>query len=163
MTYILAAERHRPEPEASQLWKQYQAYLKENAHRFPPSAFALATSDWYYSFSDHHAPHDAWLEAATLAEPATGERNELRRLNLRVTLLGAYHDYILELFYPQVFSYSLSNPFAEGGHFDWRYDEFRLSEEGNLIHEIEWASPPGCEARWLIEASDVLYTARPKD
>jgi hypothetical protein len=162
MTYILAAERHLPEPEASRLWKQYERYLKENADRFPSGAYALATSDWYFGFSDHRAPHDSWLEAVTLSEPAEGERSELRTLNLRVTLLGAYHDFILEFFYPKVFSYTLANPTAERGHFDWRYDEFRLNEHGHLIHEIEWAGPPGCEGRWLIEASDVQFTARPK-
>jgi hypothetical protein len=162
MAYILAAERHRPEPEASRLWKEYEGYLKSNAARFPPGALALATSDWYFGFFDHRAPHDAWLEEATFAEPATGERNELRSLNLRVTLLGAYHDFILEFFYPEVFSYTLSNPATGGGHFDWRYDEFRLSEDGKLIHEIEWAGPPGYAGRWLIEASDVQFTARPR-
>ncbi len=160
--YILAAERHQPEPEASRLWREYEAYLKDNASRFPPGALALATSDWYYGFSDHRAPHDAWLETATFAEPASGERSELRSLNLRVTLLGAYHDYILEFFYPQVFSYSLATPAAEAGHFDWRYDEFRLSESGRLIHEIEWAGPPGYAGRWLIEASDVQFSAKSK-
>ena len=162
MTYILAAERHRPEPEAARLWKLYQRYLKRNAARFPRGALELATSDWYFGFSDHKAPHDAWLESALFEEPATGERSQHRTLSLRVTLLGAYHDQILEFFYPRVFSYTLSNPGTAGGHYDWRYDEFRLSRSGNLIHEIEWAGPPGQEGRWLIEASDVQFTAMPR-
>jgi len=162
MTYILAAERHRPEPEASELWAQYQKYLSENSHQFPPGALALATSDWYYGFSDHRAPHDSWLESALFSEPATGNRSEIRVLTLRVTLLGAYHDQILEFFYPEVFSYMLSNPGTDGGHFDWRYDEFRLSDKGHLIHEIEWAGAPEYAGRWIIEASDVQFAARPR-
>jgi hypothetical protein len=79
-----------------------------------------------------------------------------------VRLLGAYHDYWLEFFYPQVYSYSLTNSNAIGGHFDWRYAEFRLSQAGHLIHEIEWAGAAGFEARWVIEASDAIFTAVPK-
>lgn len=67
----------------------------------------------------------------------------------------------IELFYPQVFSYSMSNPGSQAGHFDWRYSEIRISDTGHLIHEIEWAGPPGAEARWIIEASDVQLTTYP--
>jgi len=39
----------------------------------------------------------------------------------------------------------------------WRYDEFRLSENGHLLQEIEWATG----SRWLIEANDVEFNWRP--
>ena len=45
---------------------------------------------------------------------------------------------------------------------DWRYDEFRLSPAGHVLHEIEWAGAPSVEARWLIEASDVQLTTYPR-
>jgi hypothetical protein len=102
------------------------------------------------------------LESATFLEPSEGERHENRTLSLRLRLLGAYHDHWLEFFYPQVFSYTLSNAAAVGGHGDWRYDEFRLSKAGMLLHEIEWAGPPGIEARWVIEANDVIFTSVPR-
>jgi hypothetical protein len=114
----------------------------------------LATSDWYFSFADHRCPHDAWLESATFSEPASGEQHEQRSVSLRIRLLGACHDGHIELFYPQVFRYSLACADASRGHGDWRYDEFRLSEHGHLLHEIEWWSPDA-PAHWLIEASDV--------
>ena len=82
-------------------------------------------------------------------------------MNLRVRLLGAYHDRLIELFYPQVFSYAMDNPRSQAGHFDWRYSEIRLGDNGNVIHEIEWAGPPGVGARWLIEASDVQLSTLP--
>lgn len=162
MAYILSAQRDLDLPASTNPWPRYQAYLRENQDRFPPNAFALATSEWYFSFDDHRAPHDAWLESATFAEPSSGERNENRTLSLRLKLLGPYHDYWLEFFYPKVYSYTLTNPKATGGHFDWRYDEFRLSESGNLIHEIEWAGAPGVEAHWVIEASDAIFSAAPR-
>jgi len=46
------------------------------------------------------------------------------------------------------------------GHDDWRYDEFRLADEGHLIHEIEWWGR-GEVARWVIEASDVQFSWYP--
>jgi hypothetical protein len=163
MAYILSAQRDQGEPEASRLWHEYQEYLRSNQARFPPGAYALAASDWYFGFSDHRAPHDAWLELATFEEPSTGQRHENRTLNLRIKLLGAYHDYWLEFFYANVISYSLANAQAARGHCDWRYDEFRLSASGNLVHEIEWVGPPGTAATWVIEASDVEFRAAPRD
>jgi len=72
--------------------------------------------------------------------------------------LGAYHDGFIELFYPQVVGYSLNSPNNTRGLGDWRYDEFRLSPAGHLIHEIEWAGFGRTDqARWIIESSDVQF------
>jgi hypothetical protein len=158
MPYILGEQRDQEPAEMLRLWKLYDRYLKRNRSRFPVGAYALATSDWYFGFDDHRAPHDAWLESAIFQEPASGARQEVRSLSLRLRLLGAYHDKYLEFFYPQVFAYTLTNPSAQGGHCDWRYDELRVTRSGRLIHEIEWAGPPNVSARWVIEASDVQFT-----
>lgn len=137
---------------------RYRDYLASVKAAFPPSAYALATSDWYGDFKDHRCPHDAWLEELSLTEPASGPRNTGRTLSLRLRLLGAYHDGHIELVYPQVFRYSLDLKAGNTGHGDWRYDELRLSEDGHLIHEIEWWDfEPTPTARWIIEASDVEY------
>jgi hypothetical protein len=161
MTYILSAQRSPDDlQEAKRLWNLYRRYLLENEAKFPPGAFALACSDWYFGCEDHRAPHDAWLESATFFEPASGERNEVRHLSLKLRLLGAYHDKWLEYYYPRVFAYEISNGRSDAGHGDWLCDEFRLSAEGHLLHEIEWAGKAGSEgSRWLIEASDVEFTA----
>ena len=45
-------------------------------------------------------------------------------------------------------------------HGNWRYDEFRVSELGHLLHEIEWAGARGAQRRsfsWLIEADDIDF------
>lgn len=144
-------------------FRRYRDYVEANRARFPPAAYELVSSGLLLDALDHRCPHDAWLEWARFEEPFEGERNEIRSLSLRVRLLGAYHDLYIEVFYPRVFSYSMSNPASDGGHFDWRYSEIRLSDSGNLIHEIEWAGPPGTEARWIIEASDVQLTTYPLD
>jgi hypothetical protein len=160
MTYILSAQRNLEDfGEARRLWNAYREYVRTNAAKFPPGALGLAQSDWYFGFSDHRAPHDAWLEWAKFEEPAAGERNEVRHLSLRLRLLGAYHDQWLEFFYPKVFAYEVSNEESASGHGDWQYDEFTLSPTGHLLHEIEWAGKAGSSgSKWLIEASDVEFS-----
>jgi hypothetical protein len=163
MAFILSEQLDSRDYEPGAPWRKYQEYVRSKQALFPASAYALATSEWFFGSDDHRAPHDAWLESATFEEPSSGERNEIRCLSLRVRLLGAYHDMYLELFYPKVHSYSMSQPVADGGHFDWRYHELRLSDDGRVIHEIEWAGRPGVEGRWLLEVSDVQFSAVPRD
>ncbi|MEM7430926.1 MAG: hypothetical protein AAF351_03185 [Pseudomonadota bacterium] len=127
--------------------------------KFPPNAFKLATSEWYFDFSNHRCPHDGWLNSVTIFEDATGDREAERRVGIETVLLGPYHDLLLTFRYQNVSNYSISGCDLDrsGGHYNWRYDEFRLSEEGLLVHEIEWASILE-HGRWLIECEDVAYT-----
>ncbi len=151
--FILANQR---DSDVEGAFNRYNEYLMKNSHRFPGSALALATSDWYFDFSSHEAPHDSWLEYVQVFESSTGERNELRTTSIRIRLLGAYHDGYIEFYYPAVFEYRFAAGIVEKGHGDWRYDEFRLDEEGRLVHEIEWDPYHGSNT-WLIVASDVHH------
>ena len=151
--FILSPER---DLDAKSAFANYAEYLKQNRARFPPSAYALATSDWYFDPSAHHTPHDAWLESLTIAEPAVGQRREIRETAITIKLLGAYHDGFIELHYPRVFEYRLTATEVRKGHGDWRYDEFRVDEEGRLIHEIQWSARETTET-WLIVAADVQH------
>jgi hypothetical protein len=159
MTFLLSTDGF--DADGLGHYQRYKAYLRSVQAVFPPSAFALAFSDWYHDYSDHRCPHDSWLESVTVREPATGERQEERTLSIAVRLLGAYHDGHIELLYPRVFSYRLDTWQGEAGHCDWRYDELRLSERGTLIHEIEWCHMRDT-GRWLIEASDLEFRWLPK-
>ncbi len=49
-------------------------------------------------------------------------------LSLKVRLRAAYENGQIELFYPEVFAYTLAAEDVECGHYDWRYDELRLSK-----------------------------------
>jgi hypothetical protein len=152
LVFILASDGRQEDLGGS--FRRYRDYLASVRHSFPTSAYELATSEWYHDFEDRRCPHDAWLEACTLSEPSSGKRRENRTLSLSVRLLGAYQDRYIELRYPRVFSYRLNIDDGKLGQRDWRYDEFRLSERGHLIHEIEWSGlhPTGS---WIIEASDI--------
>jgi len=156
MTFILAPER---DLDGDGAFRRYQEYLRQEESRFPPGAFALATSDWYLGADDHRAPHDAWLLGASFEEIGQGERRQTRSLSLRLSLLGAYHDLELEFVYPKVFAYTFRGRIVEQGHGDWRYDEFRVGLDGHLVHEIQWCGMDD-RASWVIEADDVIFTSR---
>ena len=164
MTYILTAQLDAEDIPHS-AYARYQAYLESVRERFPPHAFALATSDWYFNGSDHRAPHDAWLEEARFVEVAAPDSRARRRLDLHVRLLGAYHDGWIDLHYHDVTRYRLAMQPRPGaprgdGHRDWRYDEFRLTTDGRVEHEIEWWSAYPTST-WLIEAADVSHQWHP--
>jgi hypothetical protein len=164
MVYILTAELDA-ETVPGTAFARYQAYLAMVRERFPPQAFALATSRWYFDNTDHRAPHDAWLEEARLVEVSEPSHRAARRLDLHVRLLGAYHDGWIDLHYRDVTRYQLSHAVLPRtrpgqGHRDWRYDEFRLTTEGRVLHEIEWWDI-GPTANWVIEAADVSHSWTP--
>jgi hypothetical protein len=157
--FVLAEHR---DADAVAAFKRYSRYLERNRRRFPKSAYSLATSDWYFGFNDHRAPHDAWLESATIGEVASGKRSEVRFPKLTIRLLSAYHDGFIELAYPKVYDYDLKGVDVTTGHRDWRYDELRIDKKGRLVHEIEWCGMKET-GRWLIVASDVIHKWIPKE
>lgn len=153
MAFYLSNERNQDVVEA---YRRYQEYLRQHADEFPPTVFALATAEWYQNPTDHRCPHDGALENLIISEIIDTKKK--RATAVRIRLQAAYHDGYIEFFYPLVFSYLLDSPSCSGGLGDWLYDEFRLSANGNIIHEIEWSGlPNGKPARWIIEASDVQF------
>jgi hypothetical protein len=156
MAYILSAQRLSPQ-EMMANFVRYRSYLAEMQDRLPSSVHALATSDWYYDARDPRCPHDAWLEQIRIEEPASGERREQRSLSIHVRLVGAYHNGFIGFHYAGVRSYSLALTRGLEGHSDWLFDEFRLSEQGFVLHEIEWAAG----GRWLIEATNLNFSWEP--
>lgn len=150
--FILSEHRGSHEALADGM-RRYQAYLAEHRAAFPAAAYALATAAWYLDPQDPRCPHDAWLEAVTLGERGGGPRMAMRATELRVRLLGAYHDGHIELSYVAVRRYECVAPDVAAGHGEWLWDEFRLGANGDVVHEIEWSGG----GRWLVEAADVAY------
>ncbi len=136
----------------------YEAYLASSAEKFPPSAYALATSGWYYSGNDPRSPHDARLKTCEIKEVRRTRLSPQHTIpSIKIRLAAAYGGTI-EFHYPKVFNFDLKYA-GKIGHGDWLYDEFRVTENG-VIHEIEWrAWKKTC--RWKIEASDVIYKHKP--
>jgi hypothetical protein len=154
MAYLLSDDGR--DDDVVGAFKRYRDYLSQSRPRFPKSAYALAASDWWFDPRDHRSPHDGWLEGFQLTEHRAAAGASSTRMDLSVTLLAAYHDGYIRLLYSQVSCYRLTCSGGQSGHRDWRYDELRVSDEGRLIHEIEWWGPTE-NARWIIEASDLEY------
>jgi len=129
-------------------WIKYREYLHENKSIYPPSAYAFATAEWHYNPNDHRCPHDSWVESFKIYEDFSGVRSEVRRTQISVELLGAYHDGYIKIDYVDVSNYSLST--QSNSHGDWLYDEVRVSACGGVLHEIDFES-----SHWVIECSDI--------
>jgi len=161
VAYILSENRTGGVSDVERAFRRYREHLQESRSRFPPSAYAVATSEWYYSLSDARSPHDAWLVESRLIERPTSDADVLARvLDMNVRLVNGAHDRYLNFSYTGVTSYSLQVSDTAAGHRDWRYDEFRLNDQNEVVHEIEWYGPKAT-GRWIIVASDIVLTYTP--
>lgn len=151
--FILSDQRNSNVTEA---FNAYAQYLNSKREIFPKNAFELATSDWYFNPERSGCPHDAWLESVVIAEPSEGEHHEIRNNTIKIELLAAYHDGIIIFEYTGLIAYKFACSKTADGHGDWLYDQFRISDDGKLLHEIEWEY-----GNWEIEAADVLYSWKP--
>lgn len=156
----IAKEKYPSDPShITASFDAYRAYLNSVRDKLPDSAFSFASAAWHYDAQDSRCPHDSWVEELIVNEPSSGEQSERRGLEIRLRLLGAYHDGHIELTYPNVLGYSLMKPgqhHAPGrqhGHGDWLIDEVRLSEQGGVLHEIAFSHG----SHWQIECDDIEY------
>jgi hypothetical protein len=154
MAYILARDLDGVREDIEHLrqqWERYTGYLESVRPQLPQSAFDFATAPWRYD-GDHRDLHDSWVESVSISEVSSGERHQHRHLGIEVRLLGAYHDGRSTLSYRDVQSYSLET--LGIWHGDWLRDEVRLSENGFVLHEVEFSQ----QGRWLIECKDIVWT-----
>jgi hypothetical protein len=145
----------------------YLAYLDAKRAEFPANALAFAAASWHYDPSHNHCPHDSWVDSLTIKEPAEGARQEIRDVEIVATLLGAYHDGVIEITYKNVQAYSLALARGAGsgdiakfartrGHGDWLIDEILVDDHGFVSHEIEF----DMAGRWMIRCRDIIYRWR---
>ncbi|WP_162601462.1 hypothetical protein [Occallatibacter savannae] len=114
-----------------------------------------ATSDWYTSPSDHRCPHDAWVEAVTISERASGELQKQRPIEIQIRLLGAYHDGKIEYAYKGVNEYSLQTSGTTNGHGDWLRDHIEDCD-GLILHSIALVN-----GNLQIKAAEIEYKWTP--
>ena len=76
MAFILVADRR--DGDVAGAFRRYQEYVQSVREVFPPSAYALATSDRYFNFKDHRCSHDAWLETSSLSEASSANGGKKR-------------------------------------------------------------------------------------
>ena len=140
---------------------RYRAYVETIRTKLPAHVYAIASDPCYFDLQSHSSFHDAWLESVTVCEAASGERNEIRRLEVRLSLLGPFHDRRIHLHYTGVTRYSFDAPGRYGdpryertAHGDLITHEIRLGHPGLLIHELLFERG----ATLLIECSDIRHS-----
>ena len=111
---------------------------------------------------DSRCPHDAWVEFLNIFEDASGTRKQNRTVNIKLRLLGSFHNGYLELSYSNVAHYRITGGGIAGdhghdGHGDWYVDDLHLSETGRVVHDILFARGH----LWSIECDEIMVEWQP--
>ena len=157
MSYILSSQREDPS-YTGEHYRKYHDHLKALSDRFPVNAYSVASSDWWYSFDDERAPHDAALKHLRMTDTWANAEDAPQFCSITIELAAA-SGWRITITYPQVSSYEMSMTRDSGMHGGWLYDEFTLASDGCVVHTIEWGDGPV----WIIRASDVIYKFCPDE
>ena len=114
---------------------EYKKYLASIKDKLSLSPTGFIFESWYTDFSSHKCPHDSWLDELVVSE------DDENNVSISLRLLGAYHDGFITLKYTDVQYYRLDrnkSSVVKASHGDLRCAEFRLDEDGNIIHEFDW-------------------------
>lgn len=146
---------------ASAVWRSYREHVARIEPRLPSRVRSFASQEWYYDPNDHRCPHDAWLESLTVSDSkANLKSGDNLKVDITVRLLGAYHDRALIFGYTDVRSYQLCGTIgnaAEAWHGDWLVDEFNVTNDGFVTHEMQWSSG----STWYFESRDIEFSDFP--
>jgi hypothetical protein len=125
----------------------YFSYLPTVQDKFTHSAYQFASNPHHYDLSSHLSLHDAWLESFTVSEVATGERKQIRNIEITLCFLGPFHDFKFYLKYSSVSSYQSTFGHPEStnipiptSHGDLLIHEMRISNQGHQEHELLFSS-----------------------
>lgn len=142
-------------------YTNYGKYLQSIRGKLPEHVYAFAANPDHFNLESHSSLHDAWLESVVVNEVATGERSEIRQLEVKLSLLGAFHDRRIHLHYTGVAQYSFKAPpkydqsrFQHIAHGDLFTHEIRLGNNGLIIHELLFER----DATFLIECVDIRHS-----
>src|SRR5712671_6315432 len=91
-------------------WGIYEKYIQSIRKKLPEHIYAFAANPNNFNFQSHSSLHDSWLESFNVKEVATGKRNEIRKLEIEISLLGPFHDRRIHLCYTGVTQYSFVTP-----------------------------------------------------
>lgn len=141
-------------------FKGYLRYLDSIQARLPAHVFAFAADPSHYDLQSRSSLHDAWLQSLTIGETAQGERREVRRTEIRLSLLGPHHDRHIHLHYTGVEAYAFQSPARYGeprythtAHGDLLTHAVWVNSTGLLVHDIVFER--GTTLR--IECTDIQH------
>jgi len=136
----------------------YRAYLETVRDRFPSNALEYAAAPWHYDYTDPRCVHDSSVTSVEILEKIDPTEDSGPHLDIRVCLSDAIGDRWIEFLYSRVKRYQLSfevaaDPEYPRGHGDWLLDEVLLTEDSEVVHEIELE-----RGTWQIECADLTYS-----
>jgi hypothetical protein len=124
-------------------YSAYLKYLLTIRADLPEHIYDFASNSNHFDLSAASSLHDAWLESLIVREVASGSRNENRKLEVKLSLLGPHHDRLIHITYSGVERYSFNSPARPGearythtAHGDLLTHEIRLGPHGHFLHEI---------------------------
>lgn len=139
-------------------WEGYSRYIQAIRDQLPPHIFAFASDSSYFDLDSSGTLHDAWFESLTVREVASGDRSEMRTLEVSLCLLGSYHDRRIHLQYAGVSRYAVTGPNGDQiehtVHGDLITQEVRLANSGLFVHELLFER----DATILVECSDFRHS-----
>jgi hypothetical protein len=120
----------------------YFLHLNNAKEKLPAEVFSFASDTRNYDLESHQSLHDAWLENLKITEPASGDRSEIRTIEIECRFLGPYHDLFINLKYSGVSSFSFLTPevtgeekFSTVGHGDLLMHEITMNQN-QMNHEL---------------------------
>ena len=118
----------------------YLEYLKKIETDLPRETYEFAAAPWHYDFRDPKCPHDSWIDSINIKET---DMDGTRVATLHILSIGAYTNGRFLIEYQDLKRYTLNfdcnNIIANSSpHGDWLIDEISLSEEKEVVHEIQF-------------------------
>jgi len=122
----------------------YFRYIGSIRAQLTPSAYAFASDLEHYRLGSRHSLYDALVRKIEIGDAATSLRGVRGPLMIRLSLLGPYHDCVMQLTYKRVHEYAISGRdnrgTALGIHGDIRRHEVHACDNALIEHEIQFSS-----------------------
>lgn len=139
---------------------RYRTYVESIRRKLPVHVYGIASNPDYFNLDSRSSLHDAWLETLRIREVASGERNQIRQLEIQLTLLAPHHDRWIHFRYAGVTQYSF---YGEAKHKDSAQGdllthEIRLGRDGMLVHELLFERG----STLLIECAHIEHSEEPR-
>jgi hypothetical protein len=102
------------------------------------------------------------VEQVIIVERGSGERKQLRSLDIAIRLLGAYHDRHFILKFPSVSHYTIDRPHSDSkrqdtaGHGDVFDDSIQLTADGHVLYTLRLEL-----GKIEIAAKDIQFSQEP--
>jgi hypothetical protein len=138
---------------------KYFEYIRSIRSKLSPSAYAFSSNYDHYSLDSRRSLHDAWVRSIDIQEIGSGDRQQIRGVGIRLSLLGPYHDHLLTISYEDVTTYSFSAGTAsdplKNGHGDIHVHELLLLDTGYLQHELMFTA----RTSFMVVCRDLQFEA----